>query len=72
MIGPLSTAILAGCLKALGGLLWAVAALVALLLAVQALRGGGGADPAALAALAGVFAGLGWVCRRAGSHIARR
>ena len=71
-MGPFSAAILAGCLKALGGLLWAVAALVALLLAVQGLRGDGGANPAQLAALAAIFVALGFLCRRAGHQIAPR
>ena len=54
-MGPLSTAILVGCLQALKWLLWATAALLVILVAVQAIRGDDGARPLANVIVAVLF-----------------
>ena len=70
-MGPFAAVVLAGCLKALGGLLWGVAGLMLLLIVVQRLRGDEGADPVSLLAMAAAFAAIGWGCIRAGRIAAR-
>jgi hypothetical protein len=67
MMGPLSTAILAGCLQALRWLLWLTALLVLILVAAQAWRAEEIARP-----LANVIIALGLVAAGWGSeYIAR-
>lgn len=55
MMGPISTVVLAGCLQALQWLSWAIAGLLVLLVAVQALRGDAGAQPLANVIVAAAF-----------------
>ena len=70
-MGPFATAILAGCLKALGFLLWGIAGLIALLVVVQRLRDDAGADAGSLMALAAAFLLIGWGCARIAARVAR-
>ncbi len=70
-MGHVSIAILAGCLKALGWLLWATAALLILLVIVQALRGDSDALPRSNLLVATAFFIAGGACAWAGRRVAR-
>ena len=70
-MGPFATVILAGCLKALGFLLWGIAAFIALLVVVQRLRGDAEADPVALMGVALVCLVLGFGCAKVGRAVGR-
>ena len=61
-MGPLATAVCAGCLEAMRWLLWLVAALLGALVIVQGMRGDENAQPLALLTMAGVSALAGAVC----------
>ena len=68
VMGPLSSAVLIGCLKGLHYLLWLAAGLLAILVITQALRGDADARPGPNLAIAAVlFAGgavSGYVARK--------
>ena len=70
-MGPFATVVLAGCLKALGVVLWGIAGLIVVLVVVQRLRGDGGADPVALMGVALVCLVLGFVCAKIGRAAGR-
>ena len=68
MMGPFSTAILVAGLTVLRALLWLAAGLLAMLVAMQALRGEAAAQPVPMLMAAATFAVVGWISGR----IARR
>jgi hypothetical protein len=70
-MGHISTAILAGCLNALGWLLWATAALLVVLVIVQALRGDADALPKSNLLVATAFLLAGGACAWAARRVAR-
>lgn len=71
MMGPLSTAILAGCLQALRWLFWLVSALLLILVVTQSLRGDDGAQPLTNVIIAVAFALAGFVSERVARAILR-
>ncbi|MDO9439253.1 MAG: hypothetical protein Q7T73_00030 [Beijerinckiaceae bacterium] len=71
-MGPLSTAILAGCLQALKWLSWIICLLLGVLVVVQSLRGDEGAQPLANVMVALAFAAGGALCGYVARVIIRR
>jgi hypothetical protein len=72
MMGPISTAILGGCLQALKWLSWSIAGLLLVLIGVQSLRGDEGAQPLANVMVAIAFLGGGFVSGLASRAILKR
>lgn len=70
-MGPIASAIAIGFLEAVRWLLWIAAALLVVLIVVQALRGDAGASPLANAIAALAMAAGGWACRWAAAWILR-
>ena len=70
-MGQVSIAILAGCLKALGWMLWATSGLLILLVIVQALRGDSDAVPRSNLLVAAAFFIAGGACAWAARRVAR-
>ena len=62
MMGPFSSAVLAGCLNALKWLLWFTAGLVLVAVAAVLLRGETTPSPVALLVVAAGCGVMGWVC----------
>lgn len=61
-MGPIASAVLAGCLGALQWLLWFSAALVVVMAGLTLFRGETSPSPPGLVVLALVMAGIGWGC----------
>ncbi len=71
-MGPVATAVLSGCLQALKWLLWLVAALLLILVAVQYFRGDAAAKSVANLVTMAVFAGAGLVAHLVAVKISGR
>lgn len=70
IIGPFTTAMLVGCLAALGWLLWLAGAMLVVLMGVQALRGDVTVAPQTLLIIAACLFAGGWLCRRVSQWLA--
>ena len=71
-MGPFATAVLVGCLQALGWFSWATAALVGAAIIAQYVRHDEMANPLGLAALALALAAAGFASRRVAALLTRK